>query len=88
MRESGVYPLTFPSNTCVHSTGCDGCVHVSPDHNVYSVGCISKRISTAVIEVFRGFSQVIFMKISGKYSYHQLSQIRLFPRALNFIVFT
>jgi len=86
MRESDVYPLNFSSNICAHSTSCDGCVYVSPDPNVYSVGCISEWILTVLIEVFRSFSQIIFMKISGKYSYHELSQHRLFPRALNFVI--
>jgi len=86
MRESNVYPLNIPSNICAHSTGCDGCVHVSPDPKVSSVGCISEWISTVLIEVLRSFSQIIFMKISGKYSYRELSQYRLFPRAVNFVI--
>jgi hypothetical protein len=51
MREWNVYPLNFPSNICAHNRGCDGCVRVSPEPNVCSVGCISELISTVMIEV-------------------------------------
>jgi len=86
MRESDVYSPNSLTNICAHSIGCDGCVHVSPDPNVCLVGCISEWLSTVVIEVFLVFSHIILMKVSGKYSYHQLSQHRLFPRALNFVI--